>query len=187
MKLFDYTGLLNVIKEVNLETDKLNNFKDMALKNRYLDLESELFDSGILEDWLRLNKVITTRIFMNRWNSEHLNKVYRDTEKFIEYADNIIHVTMSSGSHWSDYLCINPKASVENGRIIWCVTHSTDTHFFERFRSEEEEYKTKILLIEALMRTYEAYREFALQKIAEELNKKIEKNHSIKREIDELI
>lgn len=187
MKLFDYTGLLNVIKEVNLETDKLNNFKEMALKNRYLDLESELFNSGILEDWIRLNRVVTTRIFMNRWNSEHLNNVYNDSKKFIEYADNMIRIIMSSGSHWSDYLCINTKESIENGRVIWCVTHNTGTHLFERFRSEEEEYKTKILLVETLMRTYEVYRDFALEKITEELNKKIAKNHSIKREIDELI
>ena len=63
MKLFDYTNLLNIIKEVELENSKLKNLKEMTLKNKFLELELKLFNSGILEDWLRLNKLVTNRIF----------------------------------------------------------------------------------------------------------------------------
>jgi hypothetical protein len=187
MKMFDYTALLNVIKEVDLEAAKLNNVKEMALKNRYLDMERKLFNSGILEDWNELNKVVTTRIFYNRFKSEKIDAIYKNYDKFFEYRDNVITILMSSGSHWSDYLYINTNDSVRNGKIVWSVFHTTNTHFFEKFRSEEEEYKLKILMIETLIDTYEEYREFALQKIAEEVSKKIAKNANVRNEINKLI
>lgn len=188
MKLFDYTGLLNVIKEVNLETAKLNNVKEMALKNKYLDMERKLFDSGILEDWVRLNKVVTDRIFFSRWNSECLNNIYRNSEKFVEYRDNVFSVIMSSGSSWTDYFYINPNSSVKNGKVIWCIENSSNRfHIFDRFKNEEEEYRIKIFMIETLMATYENYRDFVLEKVAEKLNKNIANNSKLRNEIAELI
>lgn len=187
MKMFDYTNLLNVIKEVDLETAKLNNVKEMALKNKYLNMERKLFNSGILEDWNKLNKLVTDRIFYSRWKNKKLNSIYEDSNKFIEYMDNVIAITMSSDSSWTDYLYIKINASIKNGKIIWGVFHTTtDTHF-EKFENEEEEYKTKIIVIETLIDTYEDYRDFVLEEVTEKINKNLDNNKKLRSEIAELI
>lgn len=187
MKLYDYSSLLKVVNEIDLETSKLKNTKEMALKNKYLELERQLLDSGLLEDWCRLSKLGYIDYY-NRWRNKKLDNIYNKSDEFIEYdRDWRIKIMMSSGSHWSDYLCIDPRSSVNQGKLIWCVMHTTNYHGFERFNNVEKEYKTKILMIETLMETYEEYRDFMLQGLAKSIGAKLDNNASIKREITELM
>lgn len=187
MKLYDYTNLLKVVNEIDLETSKLNNMKEMTLKNKYLELERKLLDSGLLEDWCGLSKLGYTDYY-NRWRSERLNNIYTDSKEFIEYdRDWRIKIMMSSGSHWSDYLCIYPRSSVNQGKLVWCITHTTHTQLFKQFKNVEQEYKTKILMIEALMETYEEYRDFMLARLAENIGKKLDNNANIRKEITKLL
>ena len=187
MKLYDYTALLNVIKEVDLSTSKLQNLKEVALKNKYLELEHKLLSSGILEDWCRLNQ-LGYKDYYNRWKSTRLNEIYENSNNFFEYdRHGEFNILMSSGSHWGDYLCLNPQRCINQGRIVWSIHHTTSYHSFEGFNDCEREYKTKIAMIEALMETYEDYRDYMLQKISEQLNKKVSNNANLKAEIDALI
>lgn len=187
MKLYDYTNLLNVIREVDLETSKLNNLKRTALKNKCLDLEHKLLNSGILEDWCRLSKLGHVDYY-NRWRNAYLNNVYDDSNEFMEYdRDWKFKIMMSSGSHWSDYLCLDPRCSVDKGKLVWTIMHSTNTTFFNGFRNEEHECKTKILVMETLMETYEDYRTHMLNGLEEAMNKKISSNAKLREEISKLI
>ena len=95
-------------------------------------------------------------------------------------------VLVSSGSYWSDYLCIEPEHSINNGKIAWKIVSTTEQHF-KGFRNNEEEYSLKILMIETLMNTYEDYRNFVLEDIAEKINNKINHNEKLKKEILELV
>lgn len=182
MKLYDYTNLLNVINEVNLENKKLKNLKEMTLKNKYYELEQKLFNSGILEDWKRLNRLVADRIFYSKWDNSYLDSIYKNTDKFFEYRDNMFTILVSSGSSWSDYLCISPEHSLENRKLDWKIT-STTKRWFSGFRNNEEEYKVKILMIETLINTYEDYRDYVLKSIVKRINEKIDNNNSLEQEI----
>jgi hypothetical protein len=79
---------------------------------------------------------------------------------------------MDSGSSWSDYFGFT--YSSEKG-ITWHITHGTPSHWFNGFGTEhkEEEYITKMYLLETFRDTYEDYRDFQLKKIEKKFGARI--------------
>lgn len=187
MKLYDYTNLLKAIREIDLETDTLKNLKEMSLHNKLLELENKLLNSGILEDWMELNKIYKT--FYSRWQNTYLNNVYESREAFMEYGEGVFQISMSSGSCHSDDLYISPKRSVEQNKVVWDIKHTTSRHYFDGFENyrKEYEYETKILVIETLIATYENYRSYVLKKVMENMKDKINHNEKLQKEIMQLI
>lgn len=192
-KLYDYTNLLNVVKEVDLENEKLKNVKEMGLKNKCIELEYKLLNSGILEDWAQLNKLGTNFMRYDRFDNSYLNSAYNNNyinlrnKAFMYYDNGIFGITMSSGSYWHDSLYIAPRRSSESGKVVWDISHSTSHISFDGFKDNEFECKIKILMIETLIATYEDYRNYALEKFAEKMGRKIEESNKLKKEIEELI
>lgn len=187
MKLYDYTNLLKAIREIDLETDTLKNLKEMSLHNKLLELENRLLNSGILEDWVELNKIY--KGIYDRWEDVYLDSVYNNKKAFMGYKNGIFQLTMSSGNCHSDYLCITPKDSVEQNKVVWNITHTTSRHYFEGFKgyNKEYEYETKILVIETLIATYEDYRSYVLKEVMERMKKKVNHNRELQKEIMQLI
>jgi hypothetical protein len=179
MQLFDYSELMRVIDNVEIREQQE---KDMALTNlkeRYKELEKTLINSGIFDDWNRLKELCSKaniRLCVSHQGSCSIGRVINHEEDFKycqEYRDEgIFSKCMDSGSHWSDYYGFIYTAEKE---LVWKITHTTNTHWFEGFAVEkiEEKYQTRISLLETFLNTYEDYRNFQLKRIHENLETRI--------------
>ena len=177
MELYNYENLIRVIGNVEKreENEKLQGL--FSLKEKYFELEKNLIQSGILEDWVRLKELCRkaqVRLCVSHISSGSIGCVLGvgDFKYANIYDDNgRIKKLMSSGSHWSDYygFYYDTKAHC----LIWEFRHTTDYHSFEYFKTEEEKYNTKIYLLEEFKNTYENYRKFQLMKIEEKFGSRI--------------
>jgi hypothetical protein len=177
MKLFDYSELIKVIENVELREQKE---KDMALTNlkeRYKELKKTLINSGIFDDWNRLKQLCAKadiRLCVSHQGNKSMGRIINHPDDFKyckEYRDNgLFCECMSSGSSWSDYFGFNYETDKS---FNWHITHNTSYHGFEWFKTEDEEYKTKISLLETFKNTYEDYRDFQLKKIEEKFKSRI--------------
>lgn len=186
MKLFDYSELIRVIDNVELREKKEEAMALTNLKEKYKELEKTLIKSGILDDWNRLKQLCSkadVRLCVSHQGNQSIGRIIGHEEDFKycqEYRDEGIFSTcMSSGSHWSDYYGFIYTAEKE---LVWKITHTTKTHWFEGFAVEkiEEKYQTRIYLLETFKNTYEDYRNFQLKKIEEKFNSRIKLEDIIK-------
>ena len=177
MELYNYDDLIRVIGNVKSreENEKLQEL--FSLKEKYFELEKNLIQSGILEDWVRLKELCRkaqVRLCVSHIGSGSIGYVLGVGD--FKYAniyddDGRIRKLMSSGSHWSDYYTF--YYSVKNHCLVWEDRHTTSYHSFTHFNTEEEEYNTKIYLLEEFKNTYENYRKFQLMKIEEKFSGRI--------------
>lgn len=182
MELYDYSNLLKVVKEVRAATTTLENIKEIALKKKLEVLENRLLNDGILEDWVQLNKMYT--VYYDGYKNECLKSISKNIKKAIEYNnDGELKVIMRSTLHSEDYLILNPEKSLIDKRIAYNIGHTTKTHYWDGFKSEEEEAITKIAMIEAIYATYEDYRSHILELIAKHHGDTIESNRQLLEEI----
>ena len=178
MKMFDYSGLIRVIDNVEIREEKERVMDLLKKKEKCNKLERFLVESGILDDWNRLKYLCAkakVRLCVSNMGDNSIGYVLGINDYGYgyckEYDDNgMIKKLMSSGSHWSDYYGFTYEA--DKG-IIWKAYHTTNTHHFNRFRNEDEEYETKINLLETFKNTYEIYREFQLKKIEDKFATRI--------------
>lgn len=186
MKLYDYSELIRVIDNIEIREEREKTMDLINLKERYKELERTIIKSGILDDWNRLKQLCSkadVRLCVSHQGSQSIGRIIGHKEDFKycqEYRDEGIFSTcMSSGSHWSDYYGFIYTAEKE---LVWKITHTTKTHWFEGFAVEkiEEKYQTRIYLLETFKNTYEDYRNFQLKKIEEKFNSRIKLEDIIK-------
>lgn len=178
MKMLDYSELIRVIDNVELREEKERVMGLLAIKERYMELERSLIESGILDDWNRLKQLCAkakVRLCVSHIGNDSIGYVLGvgDFRYCNEYDDNgMIKMCMSSGSHWSDDYGFTYEA--DKG-VVWKISHMTNTHWFNGFSAihDKEKYETKIYLLERFRDTYENYREFQLKKIEEKFGERI--------------
>lgn len=177
--VYDYSNLLRAIDNAQLEEKKLKNSILANKKDELAELEMEIEQSGLFEDWYQLNeamKKLGVRGFPYTGYQEkpigsYAHK-FTDGYRFME--------TMSSGSSWSDYfgISINGITGGNVKRFTW-ITHG----LWNGFRNEENEVTTKIRMLKQFREAYPVYREFKLKEIYAALGKQIETNESLRKEI----
>lgn len=184
MKLFNYDELVRVIGNVEDREERERNQEIVNIKEQYINLKRDIINSGILDDWYRLKQLCSKadiRLCVSHQGSESMGRIIGHPEDFKycqEYKDNgSFRKCMSSGSSWSDYFGF--VYTTETG-FNWNILHTSSYHGFEWFKTEEEEYKTKILLLETFKNTYEDYRDFQLKKIEKKFENRIKTEDIIK-------
>lgn len=180
MKVYNYSNLLQVIRDINTNKTMAENDRITDKKNKLLKLEMELKTSGLLDDWYDLKKLCreaNVRIMpYGGWDEEKQEPLINNYQYF---ADNGMFMKcMSSGSHWSDYFGFSYK----DKDFKWKTCHTTSSVFFNGFNDEITELITKIKLIKLFMETYEEYRNIQLQRIYMKIGKVAEETIAIKRE-----
>jgi len=178
MKMYDYSNLLQAVRETNTNKIIAENNRIADKKNTLSKLEMELKASGLLDDWCdlkRLCREANVRIMpYGGWDEEKHGVLMNDSRYF---ADNGMFMKcMSSGSHWSDYFGFSYK----DMELRWKICHTTASTFFNGFDNEIIELNTKIELIELFMERYEEYRNIQLQRIYMKIGKITEETMAIK-------
>ena len=150
----------------------------LNLKEKSEKLECSLIESGILDDWNRLKQLCTkagVRLCVSHLAEHSIGCVLGvgDYTYCNIYDDQgRIKKLMSSGSTWGDYygFVYNP-----NQGILWTSFHTTRPFGFKGFGENQEKakYETRIYLLETFRDTYEHYRDFQLNKIAEKFESRV--------------
>ena len=184
MKLFNYDELVRVIGNVEDREERERNNDLINLKEKYKTLKRTLIESGILDDWSRLKQLCAkanVRLCVSHQGKLSMGCVINHPEDFKyckEYKDNgTFRECMSSGSSWSDYFGF--FYTTETG-FNWNIVHTSSYHGFEWFKTEEDEYNTKIRLLETFKNTYENYRSFQLKKIEKKFENRIKTEDILK-------
>lgn len=179
MKLYDYTNLLDAVKEIKINKAIAENERTMNKKNKLLRLENELKSSGILDDWYDLKRIcreFDIRIMpYGRWDETKHGKLMDDYGYFMD--NGTFSICMSSGSHWCDYFGFSYK----DREFKWKIMHTTSIVLFDGFSDEDRRIDTKIRLIETFMKRYEEYRNIQLQRLYAKMGKTIEEIIEIKK------
>lgn len=185
MKMFDYSELIRVINNVEIREEHEKVMGVLKLKERYLELERSLIESGILDDWNRLKQLCSkakVRLCVSHQSNDSMGYVLGvgDFRYGSVYQDEgTISKCVSNGSYWSDYYGFVYDSAKG---IIWKTTHTTSSHGFEGFNEKQDEkmYLTRIELLESFRDTYENYRKFQLQKIEDKFANRIKMEDIIK-------
>lgn len=185
MLLHDYSNLLKAIDNAQLEEKKLNNQILANNKNELAELEMEIVQSGILDDWFQLNeamKKLGVRGFPYPSIKGEGSKAnnFTDGYRFME--------TKSSGSHWHDQFGIDgfnigERKGWSRDKVNWVVTHVGGSGLWNWFSGEDAEAKEttcKIRMLKEFREAYPVYKEFKLREIYEALGKQMEKNEKLR-------
>lgn len=185
MKMFDYSELIRVIDNVEIREEKERVENVLRLKEKVVELERSLVQSGIFDDWNRLKQLCAkakVRLCVSHQSEHSMGCVlgvgdfaygmeYRDDGRFMKL--------MHSGSSHSDYYGFTYQA--DKG-IVWCVYHNTNFYWFDGFTESKmkEKYETQIYLLETFRDTYENYRKFQLMKIDDKFGARIKAEDIVK-------
>lgn len=185
MKLYDYTSLLKIVDEIDLEKTKLLNIQEMQLKNKCADLEFKLLNSGILEDWVQLldlAKKCDCGGGLSYWDNKYLNDNYEKYGKRISYEGR---GDISRTADWCGdvHYGLLVRKSVNSGKIEWGTIYNYSLGTWKGFDSPKREFETKIMIIEALFNTYEEYRNYNLTKLIPIIERKASENQALKDSI----
>ena len=185
MKMFNYSELIRVIGNVEKREENERNQALLSLKEKYYELERNVINSGILADWVRLKEVCRkakVRLCVSHISNDSIGYVLGvgDFTYANVYDDNgRIKKCMSRGSSWDDYFGFYYDNSME--KIVWEFRHTNSSFcIVDSFKTEEEEYTTKIELLTEFKNTYENYRKFQLMKIEEKFETRIKTEDIIK-------
>ena len=194
MKLFDYSELIRVIDNVEIREEKEKAMALIDLKEKYRELKRTIIESGILDDWNRLKQLCLkadVRLCVSHQGDSSMGYVighpdgfkycsgYSDGNNMYNNTNGMYCECVGSGSCGTDMFGFLYDA--DKG-ITWRLCHSTSTHYFEWFKTEEEEYNTKIRLLETFRDTYEDYRDFQLKKIEKKFETRIKTEDIIRTE-----
>ena len=187
MVLHDYSNLLKAIDNAQLEEKKPRNHILANKKDELAELEMEIEQSGILEDWYQLCEVmqkLKVRGYPYTGYKEPVigGDAYKFTDgfRFME--------TMSSGSHWDDSFGIDGYNKGQSrgwvrGKVNWKIVHVTSSHLWKEFRDENSEVLTKIRLLNQFRESYPIYKDFKLKEIYAALGKQMELNEQLKTQM----
>lgn len=181
MKIYDYSNLLTAVRESNVKKIMAQNERVLTKRAALLQLELELKESGILDDWYDLQKTCREadiRIMPYGGWDELKKGPLMDDYRYFE--DNGMFMDcISSGSHWADYFGFSYK----NREFRWKIIHKTSTIFFRGFADENSEIDAKIRLIWLFLKRYEEYRNIQLQRIYVKIGKITEETLQIKNDL----
>lgn len=181
MKIYDYSNLLTAVRESNVKKIMAQNERVLTKRAALLQLELELKESGILDDWYDLQKTCREadiRIMPYGGWDELKKGPLMDDYRYFE--DNGMFMDcISSGSHWVDYFGFSYK----NREFRWKIIHQTSTIFFRGFADENSEIDAKIRLIWLFLKRYEEYRNIQLQRIYVKIGKITEETLQIKNDL----
>lgn len=179
MMLYNYSNLLETVKEIKTNKAIAENERTMNKKNKLLRIENDLKLSGILDDWYDLKRIcreLNIRIMPYGGCGE--SKFGALMEDYEYFQDNgTFSQCMSSGSHWSDFFGFSYK----DREFKWKCLHATSTTLFTEFQNEDAEINTKIKLIELFMSRYEEYRLVQLQRIYTKMGQTVEEIMEIRK------
>ena len=190
--IYDYSNLLKAIDNAQLEEKKLNNQILANKKDELAELEMEIEQSGMLEDWYQLIEAMKKLGVRGFPYTEYKEPTIEGNA--IKFTDGYRFMeTMSSGSHWCDCFGIDGynvgnRRGWSRNKVNWVITHSTSSHLWEDFETwggdvEAKRVRTKIRLLKEFKESYPIYREFKLKEIYAALGKQIETNESLRKEI----
>lgn len=180
MKIYDYSNLLQAVRETNTNKIIAESNRIADKKNALSKLEMELKTSGLLDDWYdlkRLCREANVRIMPYGGWDEKKQGVLMDDFQYFE-DNGMFMECMSSGSHWTDYFGFSYK----DREFKWKICHITSSTLFNGFDNEVSELNTKIKLIELFMERYEEYRNIQLQRIYMKIGKITEETMVIKND-----
>lgn len=178
MKMFDYSELIRVIGNVEMREEREAMMKVLSLKEKCMNLERSLIESGIFDDWNRLKQLCAkarVRLCVSNQgsNSMGIRLGLNDYGYGHEYRDEgFFGAIMSSGSHWCDHYGF----TYESGEgLIWKTRHMTSSYMFAGFKEgqDEKKWSTRIRLLETFRDTYENYRNLQLQNIEDKFATRI--------------
>lgn len=194
MKLFDYSELIRVIDNVEIREEREKAMALVDLKERYRELKRTIIESGILDDWNRLKQLCSkadVRLCVSHQGDSSMGCVighpdgfkycsgYKDGEPIYCNPKGIFGECVGSGSCGTDTFGF--LYNTDRG-IVWHLHHTTSQHYFEWFKTEEDEYNTKIRLLETFRDTYEDYRNFQLKQIEKKFQARIKAEDIIRTE-----
>lgn len=174
IKTYDYTELLKVMNELEMEKNVLLELEKMNLKNRYIELEKKVLESGIFEDFKGLAKVQKElwgyiKLDCTSRESACLNKICSNPIRFIKYQGNYLQIYLTGHGNY--------RLILDRDEVAWVNEDSYGDLIRNMFNGDEKKHlETRILLFEALLNSYEDYRTFVMKKVNEELNKKAKEN-----------
>ena len=186
--VYDYSNLLRAIDNAQLEEKKLKNHILANKKDELAELELEIQQSGILEDWYQLNEAMKKLKIRGCPYTGYKEKPiggnadkFTDGYKFME--------TMSSGSYWRDEFGIDGfnignRMGWDVHKVNWVITHVTDSYLWEGFGANEKAMvDCKIRMLNQFKESYPIYREFKLKEVYAALGKQTETNEQLKTQI----
>jgi hypothetical protein len=188
MNIYDYSNLLTVIDELDVEKAKLINKKEMNEKNRLIDLENELNNSGMLEDWKGLIEAMKKAGVRGCPCPNRLPGM-------AQFGDNyrfVYRVNGGSSGYREDYFALtiedkHIKTSKKFGYCKWSTGYGSERQIdiFAEYGQNPEMHKVRVktTLIKEFMENYPKYREFKLKEIYEAIGKRAEKVQELRKEI----
>ena len=184
IKTYDYTELLKTMNEMEMEKNCLLELEKMNAKNRYIELEKKVLESGILEDFKGLYKVQrelwSSGLSYTRFKNKYLDKVYNSSLHFIEYDCNFIgsHVNVRRGTcstiTLGYYTLVLTRTDGDS--LVWSLTDRNGKKYDCFENDVAKHYETKSLILKTLLETYDDYRAYVLERVNEKLNEKAKAN-----------
>lgn len=172
MKIYDYSNLLTTVRETNVKKIMAENERVLTKRAALLQLELELKESCLLDDWYDLQKTCREadiRIMPYGGWDELKKGPLMDDYRYFE--DNGMFMDcISSGSHWADYFGFTYK----DREFKWQIYHSTSSSLFRGVEDENTELDVKLKLIRLFMERYEEYRNIQLNRIYAKIGKVME-------------
>ena len=175
MDKYDYSNLLNVIGNLDVEKKKLINQKELDEKNQLVDLERQLIDSGMLDDWFGLTKALKAAGVRGCPYPETLpgSAQFKD-----DYAFSYCVNSTSSG-YREDWFGIRP---LKENSFINYYEHShgygseNKIDIFATYGRDPVMHKIRVktTIIKDFMENYPKYREIKLKELYEVIGKKSE-------------
>ena len=191
MKFFDYSELIRVIDNVEIREANEKELALMNLRDKCINLEKEMINSGIFDDWYRLKELCYKagiRLCVACQGDSSMGVIIGHPDGYsycIEYQDgppmynnsNGMYATcVDSGSYYSNYFGFNYTPNIG---FVWRVFRS-NSNDFTIFKNKEEEYTTKIKLLKSFKATYEDYRDYQLGRIEKKFKNRIKTEDILK-------
>lgn len=172
MKVYDYSNLLTVINNLDMEKAILINKQEMNKKNELIKLERQLLESKMLEDWKGLNEALRKAKVRGCPYPKRIGI-------HAEFSDNYtFDYRVYSCSYDSVYYCLSEKNTTDE--IIYCERFITGSARHRMITSETEKVRVKTILIKEFMQYYPEYREIKLKELYEKIGIKAEEVEKMK-------
>ena len=191
MKLFDYSELIRVIDNVEVREKNEKYVALINLKDKCINLEKEMINSGIFDDWYRLKELCykagirlcvaqqgdsSMGVVIGHPDKHFYCKEYLDGPPMYNNSNGMYAICVDSGSYYSNYFGFNYTPNIG---FSWRVFRS-NANDFTIFKNKEEEYTAKIKLLKSFKATYEDYRDYQLKKVEEKFSNRIKTEDILK-------
>lgn len=184
MQLHDYSNLLNVIDELDLEKVRLTNTIEANEKTELARLEKELLNSGMLKDWHDLVEVLTRA----KVRGCPYPNMLPGTAQFMDNYTFTYHVNSRSSGYRQDYHGIKPNGiSNTISYVTWSNGYGSEekVDIFAAYGHDPVMRKVRVetTLIKDFMNAYPLYKEIKLKEVYAKIDKKRRDNEALKERV----